>query len=85
MLTKEFKNQINNLGFTVSWNDFYYKGMTRSGETLFNISTEDEGCIDTDWDSFVDLDSSTRLALLNIVIEYSCTPIKEREPVEDEK
>ena len=88
MKTKEFIEKVEELGFDVevkSIDDFIkieHKIVIRNKENKCVVSalwTEKNYEFDNRWESFTKLTEETKKQLFDLLVEYSTTPIKERE------
>ena len=78
MKTSKMVEQLENLGYRVQIGEDSV-WVFRDGETVVRGSKYNVGYIDTIWDRFTKLERYEKAELLKIMVEYSLTPLDERE------
>lgn len=85
MKTKQFFKEIRLMGFDVKDLNNVIVIIDSNEYYIAEVSKDNFGAIATDYPMFCRLDYNTKLQLLNLLIDYTKTPIEYREDREHEK
>lgn len=83
MKTKKFIKEIKSMGFDVKELHYNLAIYEDNDYTLAHISKKEVGVLATDFPNFYGLEHDRKLRLLDLLIEYTKTPIEDRK--EEEK